>query len=770
MTSRSSDSTPRKDPQLPAACPLPEQTAKCGERERGLFGSTHQKPEMEPVTFEDVAVNFTLEEWALLNSSQKKLYSGVMKETVLNLISIGKALEEKFGVDCKDLRRKMGTQVIEKECEYACDSDCDKNQDPVPENIFNIDMHPAVSVHESPLYVRNMIGHSSSHGYCRVQTTGLPSVCKKPMTTAFIHQKHWKDISHSQSLQVLEISPEEKLCKSQQFNEACTSLCFHQPQERTQTGDNLNENDLTRDTYGQNGEVIHTEVKQLVGKLCEEAFFINSSDLINHENSHIDKKRDNCRQSGKTFKYAKCFEKHKVPVTGEKPYACKHCGKAFSESSSCKRHEKIQTAEKLFACKHCGKTFSYPSHLKTHERIHTEEKPYVCKQCGKAFTWFSSLKTHEWSHTGKKPYACKQCGKTFTYFSDLKKHEWIHTGEKPYACKHCGKAFTQTSNLKTHERIHTGEKPYAFSFSSSYLSCEFLVCINSANSENSSIGKVRPRGGRESSVRFALEHRIFCRFWAKMATSDAVLKRLAQKGAEADQIIDYLKQQVALLKEKAVLQATLREEKKLRVENAKLKKEIEELKQELIQAEIQNGVKQIPVPSATSLQANSAVSENVMLSTPVLSTSSSVKEQVKGGGGEEKKVKEKTEKKGEKKEKKQQQSAAASADSKPIDVSRLDLRIGCIVTAKKHPDADSLYVEEVDVGEAAPRTVVSGLVNHVPLEQMQNRMVVLLCNLKPQNAGVVSQAMVMCASSQRKWKSGLPVGLFLEIELLLMLS
>lgn len=38
-----------------------------------------------------------------------------------------------------------------------------------------------------------------------------------------------------------------------------------------------------------------------------------------------------------------------------------------------------------------------------------------------------------------------------------------------------------------------------------------------------------------------------------------------------------------------VLQATLKEEKKLRVENAKLKKEIEELKQELIQAEIQNG-------------------------------------------------------------------------------------------------------------------------------------------------------------------------------------
>uniref|UniRef100_A0A8C0CY09 Aminoacyl tRNA synthetase complex interacting multifunctional protein 1 n=2 Tax=Balaenoptera musculus TaxID=9771 RepID=A0A8C0CY09_BALMU len=258
---------------------------------------------------------------------------------------------------------------------------------------------------------------------------------------------------------------------------------------------------------------------------------------------------------------------------------------------------------------------------------------------------------------------------------------------------------------------------------------------------------------RAETAEVPLVHRymIFCCFLAKMAASDAVLKRLEQKGAEADQIIEYLKQQVALLKEKAILQATLREEKKLRVENAKLKKEIEELKQELIKAEIQNGVKQIPFPSGIPLQADSVVSENVIQSIPITAISSGAKEQIKGGGGEEeKKMKEKIEKKGEKKEKKQQ-PAGGSADSKPIDVSCLDLRIGCIITARKHPDADSLYVEEVDVGETVLRTVVSGLVNHVPLEQMQNRMVILLCNLKPAKMrGVVSQAMVMCASSPEK--------------------
>lgn len=51
-------------------------------------------------------------------------------------------------------------------------------------------------------------------------------------------------------------------------------------------------------------------------------------------------------------------------------------------------------------------------------------------------------------------------------------------------------------------------------------------------------------------------------------------------------------------------------------------------------------------------------------------------------------------------------------------MSRLDLRVGCIISAEKHPDADSLYVEKVDVGEASPRTVVSGLVKYVPLDQV----------------------------------------------------
>lgn len=49
-----------------------------------------------------------------------------------------------------------------------------------------------------------------------------------------------------------------------------------------------------------------------------------------------------------------------------------------------------------------------------------------------------------------------------------------------------------------------------------------------------------------------------------------------------------------------------------------------------------------------------------------------------------------------------------------------------VITVQKHPDADSLYVEKIDIGEeTGPRTVVSGLVNYIPIEQMRDK--VLVC-------------------------------------------
>ncbi|CAH2079389.1 unnamed protein product [Thlaspi arvense] len=104
---------------------------------------------------------------------------------------------------------------------------------------------------------------------------------------------------------------------------------------------------------------------------------------------------------------------------------------------------------------------------------------------------------------------------------------------------------------------------------------------------------------------------------------------------------------------------------------------------------------------------------------------------------------------------KKQKASKGAGTSKPqpaadreITMARLDIRVGKIVKARKHPNADSLYLEEIDVGGGEVRTVVSGLVKYIPLEEMQNRMVCVLCNLKPAKMrDVMSQAMVLAASS-----------------------
>lgn len=69
--------------------------------------------------------------------------------------------------------------------------------------------------------------------------------------------------------------------------------------------------------------------------------------------------------------------------------------------------------------------------------------------------------------------------------------------------------------------------------------------------------------------------------------------------------------------------------------------------------------------------------------------------------------------------KKSSENKPKSTAEQEISISRLDIRVGLITKVQKHPDADSLYVEEIDVGEGQPRIVVSGLVKYIPLEEMQ---------------------------------------------------
>ncbi|PGH06986.1 aminoacyl tRNA synthase complex-interacting multifunctional protein 1 [Blastomyces parvus] len=115
----------------------------------------------------------------------------------------------------------------------------------------------------------------------------------------------------------------------------------------------------------------------------------------------------------------------------------------------------------------------------------------------------------------------------------------------------------------------------------------------------------------------------------------------------------------------------------------------------------------------------------------------------------------------EKKQKQPKQQKQPATPAAPLSPALIDLRVGHILRAVNHPNADSLYVSTINCGDApgtentsvdeetglTVRTVCSGLNGLIPLEEMQNRKIVAVCNLKPVTMrGIKSAAMVLAAS------------------------
>ena len=75
----------------------------------------------------------------------------------------------------------------------------------------------------------------------------------------------------------------------------------------------------------------------------------------------------------------------------------------------------------------------------------------------------------------------------------------------------------------------------------------------------------------------------------------------------------------------------------------------------------------------------------------------------------------------------------------------LDLRVGRIISAEDHPNADKLYVLQVDLGKEK-RQLVAGLRQHYEKAALKGRHVVVVANLQPAKLrGVESQGMLLAA-------------------------
>uniref|UniRef100_A0A8C2LWR1 Zinc finger protein 282 n=1 Tax=Cricetulus griseus TaxID=10029 RepID=A0A8C2LWR1_CRIGR len=139
-----------------------------------------------------------------------------------------------------------------------------------------------------------------------------------------------------------------------------------------------------------------------------------------------------------------------------KPYSCLECGKTFGVRKSLIIHHRSHTKERPYECAECEKSFNCHSGLIRHQMTHRGERPYKCSECEKTYSRKEHLQNHQRLHTGERPFQCTLCGKSFIRKQNLLKHQRIHTGERPYTCGECGKSFRYKESLKDHLRVHNG--------------------------------------------------------------------------------------------------------------------------------------------------------------------------------------------------------------------------------------------------------------------------------------------------------------------------